>query len=369
MERASIAADNSNRRSETANKRAYWSKAAPVLFLGILMMYFYSGLQNDHLNALTEHYRGLGWNVTTITNPVTWGAFVVIPATVLVGALMIRFGVVPIVVPSIAILALSTIGLAFAGTNLFLYSISLFLVRLFVLPLQMGAFMLCTNWFIELRGRALGFITIGCPLFTATGIVGLTASIGAFGFTTAYAMVGGILFGLALLVGLLVKSTPEQCGLFPDGADASALSSSGDIQSLSFKEVILNSGSWLLIISFGLLQFCIVAIMAFYVPRLAAVGTEPKVFLLWLTISAFLGMPISLILGVIDDKFGTVIASLVLCGLFVLAIASLLVMKANSVPLIFAAAIGIAGITGGTPNLHPSITTYVWGREKYQAAN
>jgi hypothetical protein len=53
----------------------------------------------------------------------------------------------------------------------------------------------------------------------------------------------------------------------------------------------------------------------------------------------------------------------------VLAIASLLVMKANSVPLIFAAAIGIAGITGGTPNLHPSITTYVWGREKYQAAN
>jgi hypothetical protein len=369
MERASIAADNSNRRSETANKRAYWSKAAPVLFLGILMMYFYSGLQNDHLNALTEHYRGLGWNVTTITNPVTWGAFVVIPATVLVGALMIRFGVVPIVVPSIAILALSTIGLAFAGTNLFLYSISLFLVRLFVLPLQMGAFMLCTNWFIELRGRALGFITIGCPLFTATGIVGLTASIGAFGFTTAYAMVGGILFGLALLVGLLVKSTPEQCGLFPDGADASALSSSGDIQSLSFKEVILNSGSWLLIISFGLLQFCIVAIMAFYVPRLAAVGTEPKVFLLWLTISAFLGMPISLILGIIDDKLGTVIASLVLCGLFVLAIASLLVMKANSVPLIFAAAIGIAGITGGTPNLHPSITTYVWGREKYQAAN
>jgi MFS family permease len=125
----------------------------------------------------------------------------------------------------------------------------------------------------------------------------------------------------------------------------------------------------LLIISFGLLQFCIVAIMAFYVPRLAAVGTEPKVYLLWLTISAFLGMPISLVLGIIDDKFGTVVASLVLCGLFVAAIVSLLVMTANNVPLIMLAAIGIAGITGGTPNLHPSITTYVWGRDKYQAAN
>ena len=50
-------------------------------------------------------------------------------------------------------------------------------------------------------------------------------------------------------------------------------------------------------------------------------------------------------------------------------VTSLLVMKANSITLIVLAALGIAGITGGTPNLHPSITTYVWGRDKYQAAN
>ena len=369
MQQSTIEAKDQNRGVEMVSKRAYWSKAAPVLILGIFMMYFYAGLQNDHLNALTEYYRGLGWNVTTITNPVTWGAFVVIPATVLVGALMIRFGVVRIVAPSIVVLALASMGLAFSGTNLILYSISLFFVRLMVLPLQMGAFMLCTNWFVELRGRALGFITIGCPLFTATGIFGMTVGIGTYGFTATYTVVGGILVVLALLVGLFVKSTPEQCGLYPDGADSPPVTSTGEIQSLSFREVFLNRGSWLLIISFGLLQFCIVAIMAFYVPRLEAVGTEPKIYLLWLTISAFLGMPISIVLGIIDDKFGTVVASLVLCGLFVAAIVSLLVMTANNVPLIMLAAIGIAGITGGTPNLHPSITTYVWGRDKYQAAN
>jgi MFS family permease len=112
-----------------------------------------------------------------------------------------------------------------------------------------------------------------------------------------------------------------------------------------------------------------VAIMAFYVHRLAAVGTEPKIFLLWLTIAAFMGMPISLGLGIIDDKFGTIAASLVLCLLFLVAIIGLLLMTANNIPLIATAALGIAGITGGTPNLHPSITTYVWGRDKYQAAN
>lgn len=349
--------------------RAYWKRATPVLILGIFLMYFYSGLQNDHLNALTEYYRGLGWQATTITNPVTWGAFLVIPATILVGALMIKYGVVTVLVPSTIVLGFACIGLAFAGTNLAVYSICLFLVRLFVLPLQMGAFMLCTNWFVHLRGRALGFITIGCPLFTATGIIGLTMGIQAFGFTPTYTLVGLLVLVLALLSALFLKSAPEECGLYPDGCGHEIDSSSGEIQSLPFREVFSNSGSWLLVISFGLLQFCIVAIMAFYVTRLAAVGTEPKIYLSWLTIAAFLGMPISMVLGIIDDKFGTVIASLVLCALFLVAIISLLIMTANSIPLIVLAALGIAGITGGTPNLHPSITTYVWGRDKYQAAN
>jgi hypothetical protein len=210
---------------------------------------------------------------------------------------------------------------------------------------------------------------MGSPLFTATGIFGLTVSIKSLGFSSTYTIIGIILFVFAVLVALMVKSSPEECNLYPDGADCEFSTSEGNIQSLSFKEVMSNPGSWLLIISFGLLQFCIVGIMAFYVPRLEAVGTGPQVYLFWLTVAAFMGIPISFVLGVIDDKFGTVIASLGLCLLFLVAIISLLVVQANNIPIICMAAIGIAGITGGTPNLHPSITTYVWGRDKYQAAN
>ena len=143
----------------------------------------------------------------------------------------------------------------------------------------------------------------------------------------------------------------------------------GEIQSIPFKELASNSGSWLLIISFGILQACIVGAIAFYIPRLAAVGTEQSVYLFWLSAAAVMGLPISLILGMIDDKFGTVIASIVLCALFVLAFVSLLMMTANNVPLIILAALGLAGMMGGTPNLHPSITTYVFGKDRYQAAN
>jgi len=349
--------------------RAYWVKAFPVLILGIFMMYFYSGLQNDHVQVLYMYFQELGWSARDTTNPVTVSGFVVVLMYFVIGTLFLKYGVVRILVPSIIILGISCMGLALSGTSLIGYSIFLFLIRLFVVPLQMGAFMLCTNWFVNLRGRALGLITIGCPLFTATSVAGLTFSIQGYGILATYVGVGVIVLILALLVAVFVKSAPEDCGLYPDGSDHEIETSSGEIKSIPFRELASNSGFWLLIISFGLLQFCIVATMAFYIPRLAAVGTEQSIYLFWLSAAAIMGLPISLILGYIDDKFGTVIASIVLCAMFVLAFISLLVMTANNIPLIILAALGLAGMMGGTPNLHPSITTYVFGKDRYQAAN
>lgn len=352
-----------------SNKRAYWLKATPVLILGIFLMYFYSGLQNDHLNILISHYTGLGWTAKAVTNPATVAGLIVILATFVVGTLLIKFGVVRVLVPSIVILGLSTIGLAFSGTNLLLYSIFLFLVRLMVVPLMMGAFMLCTNWFVTWRGRALGIITIGCPLFTATGLPGLKLSVSHFGLTPSYTLMGIVVLVLAALVAIFVKSKPEDCGLYPDGSDCEIETSTGETKSIPFGVLASNSGFWMLIISFGILQFVIVAVMSFYIPRLEMVGTSMATYLFWISAAALMGMPISVILGIIDDKFGTVIASLVLCITFLVALVALLVMKANQIPMIITAAIGLAGMMGGTPNLHPSITTYVFGRDNYQAAN
>lgn len=349
--------------------RTYWLKAAPVLILGIFLMYFYSGLQNDHLQVLYLYFEKLGWSARNTTNPVTWSSFAGVLMYFLIGTLLLKFGVVRIMVPSIVILGLSCIALALSGTSLLGYSIFLFLIRLFVVPLQMGAYMLCTNWFVNLRGRALGFITLGCPLFTATGVAGLTFSIDAHGLLATYVGMGVIVLILAVLVAVFVKSTPEECGLYPDGAECEIESSSGEIQSIPFKELSANSGFWLLIISFGILQFCIVGAMFSYLPRLEAVGTQQSIYLFWLSVAAIMGLPISMILGVIDDKFGTVIASIALCGTYLLGLISLLVMTANNIPLIILAALGLAGMMGGTANLHPSITTYVFGRDRYQAAN
>ncbi|MBN1624984.1 MAG: MFS transporter [Deltaproteobacteria bacterium] len=349
--------------------KAYWAKALPVVILGIFLFYFYSGLQNDHLNVLLAYYLPQGWTSLTITNPVTWATIVVIPATVLIGALMIKYSVTKVIVPSAVILALSCVGLAFSNLNVIMFSVFLFLIRFFVVPLQMGGMMLCTNWFINLRGRALGFVTMGCPLFTATGIVSMSYGVKTIGFTMTYIIVGFAVLLLGILVAIFVKSKPEDVGLYPDGADSRPVSTTGEIKSLPFKVVFSDSGSWLLVISYGLLQACIVAMMAFYVTRLDAVGTDPKIYYFWLSAAAIGGIPISYLLGEVDDRFGTITASYVLCATFLMALAALLFMTANNIPLIILAALGLAGVMGGTPTLHPSITAYVWGRDRYQAAN
>ncbi|MCI1208456.1 MAG: MFS transporter [Treponema sp.] len=346
----------------------FHKKTIPIFILGILLMYFYSGLQTDHLNVLTPYYRKLGWMTTTITNPVTWAGFVIIPATLLVGTLLIKFGIPQVLVTSMIIVGCSVLGLSCAGQNLILYSISLFCIRLFILPMQMGTFMLCTNWFVKKRGKALGIVTTGSPLCTATFIYLLSRGTAGIGFHRTYLLVGIIVLVLAGCVAIFIKSKPEDTGLHPDG-DTYTTELESENMNLSVKDVFKHREAWLLVVSYGFLQFCIVGIMSFYVVRLNMTGTSPKLYFFWLSIAALLGIPVSFLFGVVDDKFGTISASLLLCATFILTLFGLLFMRGNNGGLLLATAVGIAGVTGGTPTLHPSITSYVYGRRCYQAAN
>ena len=350
---------------------AFRKAAFPVLIAGIFLMYMYSCLMTDHINALQPFYaETYGWESTKITDPVTYAALVVIVFTLVVGTLFIKFGVTKVLVPSTVLCGLATVGLSFAGDNYPVYFVCLFLMRLLTLVFQMGTMQLCTNWFLELRGRALGFVTIGNPLCTATAITLLTLGTRSSLGMKTYTIVGVITILMGVVMAFLVKSSPEEVGLNPDGADkAPDLHHEEEKGSITFREVFTNPNAWLLTVSFGIMLFVIVAIMGFFVPYMTSTGTSDAIFLPALSIAALLGMPISYLLGWVDDKFGTVKACVLLCCTFFLALGALYFMGANNVVLIAVAAFGMAGVTGGTPNLHPSMTAYVFGRKNYQAAN
>ena len=349
-----------------------------LMLLGVFFMFFYSGLQVDHINILTPYLaQNYGWDDLKITNPVTYGALVCIILYLVIGALFVKFGVKKILLPCMGLLALGCLGIAVAGENYGIYFISLFIVRIMVVPLQMGGFMLAANWFIKYRGRVLGIITAGSPLFSIIGIGLLTWMANNLGLKMAYMTIAGVLLLLGALTAMCIKDTPEDAGLFPDGADQPPLSENHETEDVTLSMILKDSRAWKLIISYGILQFVIVAMMSYMAVRYITLGTPedvPNLFvskaLLWLSVGAALGIPMSYVLGWIDDKLGSVKASLVLIVLYFFAVVPLALMPVGgSVPLMVVWAFGVACMTGGMPTMHPCVTSYVYGRKQYMAAN
>lgn len=349
------------------------------MLLGTFFMFFYSGLQNDHLNILTPYLaQTYGWDDLKITNPATVGATVGIALYLIIGSAFVKYGVKKILVPCMTLLALGSIGIGMAGENYAIYSASLFIVRIMVIPLQMGGFMLAANWFIKYRGRVLGVITAGSPLFSIAGIGFLTSLVNTYGLQSAYTLIGIVVFILMVFTAFGIKDTPEEAGLYPDGADSAPMSETGiQVEPISLKQLLSESRAWKLIISYGILQFVIMGMMAYMAVRFITLGTPqdvPNLFvskaLVWLSIGAAAGIPMSYVLGWIDDKLGSIKASLVLNVLFLFAVVPLAIMPVGGDATLMAIwAFGVACMTGGLPTMHPCVTSYVYGRKEYMAAN
>ena len=256
-------------------KQLFQRNALSIYISGIVAYYLATGLMNDHVNILQPYYaQTYGWSATLITMPVTVAGYVAIVMAAVFGVLYHKFSISRILGVSTLILGLSAIGLSAAGDHLALYSISLFLLRLMVLPLSLGIQYLCTNWFVESRGRALGIVTMGGPLCSATLVAILTAATGAFGFTLTYRVMGILVLVIGLLFLLLVKDKPEQLGLYPDGADHPPAEYRQDAGTMGLKELVHSADTYLIVLPLGLLWLCLVGIMAFFVPQMASTGTD-----------------------------------------------------------------------------------------------
>ena len=352
-------------------------QAIIFMVLGVFYMFFYSGLQNDHLNVLTPFLLEKGWQDNAITGPVTAGATASILLYLLIGAAFVKFGVKVILVPSIAILALACLGIAYGGDNYTIYAVSLFVIRAMVVPLQLGGFMLCANWFIKYRGRVMGIITAGSPLFSIIGLSLMTSMVNDIGLGV-YTVLAIVLAVLAAATLFGTKNLPKDMGLNPDGADHQPYSEEKDHgDPISLKQLLSEKRAWQLIISYGILQFVIMAMMSYMAVRYITLSTPedvPNLFvskaLFWLSLGAACGIPMSYILGWIDDKMGSIKASLVLNILFFIAVIPLALMPVGGSPVLMAIwAFGVACMTGGIPTMHPCVTSYVYGRKHYMEAN
>jgi len=360
--------------------RKFSSYAVLFCLLGVAMHFFYSGLQNEHINLLRPISMSV-FNLTTVQAdfPITVAGFAVIAFYIVLGWAFVKFGVKIILVPTTLILGVSTIllGMSTVWESLALYNVTLFLVRLLVTPLQMGSFMLATNWFIRFRGRVMGIITIGGPLYSVVGNIVLTRSYEATqSIVTPYAIFGGVVIALALLIMFFLKDNPEDAGLYPDSMKTPPQSEVNETnERVTLKQILTSKAAWQLIISYGILQFAIVCLTTFNVARYQSVAPNGDMSV-WNMALPFIaggaagGIVMSYVLGWIDDKLGTIKASLILNLLFYCVVIPMIFMPfGGSKVLMTIWGFGFACMTGGVATMHPCSVSYVYGRRKYQDAN
>lgn len=396
--------------------------------LGIVFMFLYSGLQNDQINIIQGYS---AWNNTSTQMPMTVGNFVCILLTFVFGTCFIKFGVRKTLIPCIIISAIGCLGLVAANGlatlndalkvgehlpndpavtgNYILFWVSLFIVRCFCMCLQMAGFQLAASWFIRYRGRVLGIITLGSPLFSVVGTSVMNSFITKHlggDYRPFYVGIAILLVVVAILTALFIRDTPEEVGLYPDGSSLPP-KSEHDVEEvqLSVSQVLSKAKSWMLICNYGAFQFIINACMGSMVvwftylvgANLDVITSGPLaeafagmggmegsgVMVLfgtqaskWLAVGAILGIPMSFIFGVIDDKLGTPVASFILGLTEFLPVIGLMSQAAAvaktgscSVPMLILWGFGVACMTGGVPTMHPASVSFVFGRREYQAAN
>ena len=169
----------------------------------------------------------LGWSRTLISGAAAAGGLAATFASPLVGWLIDRYGARAVLTTSVVVLCISTMLLRWSDVTLTLLGFTipwLFYIGygtgrvIFSSPVQIGAAVVVSRWFIRLRGRTNGILNIthsvGMTLFPLIASFVIAQS----GWRDAWFVLSVLVFVVALLpVALLISDSPESLGLRPDG--------------------------------------------------------------------------------------------------------------------------------------------------------
>lgn len=212
----------------------------------------------------------LGWSRTLISGAAAVGGLAATFTSPLVGWLIDRYGARSVLTVSILILGVVTLLLYWADAGITLLGATIPWVLyigygtgrvIFSSPVQIGASVVVSRWFIRLRGRTSGILnmshSVGMVLFPLIASVVIAQS----GWRDAWLVLGTLVFAAALLpVALLIAQRPEDVGLHPDGDEreigAQAAGAGGaeeEEPDWTLKQAVRTPALWLVAIGTGLM--------------------------------------------------------------------------------------------------------------------
>lgn len=353
--------------------KRFIKKALPMIIIGTLIYYLFVSLIGEQINILTTVLPNeTGWNIGLIMNGYTIGGLLSVPATFVINTALMKLSTKKFLIVNSLIIAVCLVlmGSSVRIKSMMIFIVAFLIIRVLAVCLQQGANYMCTEWFVKSRGKSLGFITMGAPIASASFVAiftFLTAS--RLKFTGSYFIYAGIMVLLAVFIAIWYIDKPSDAGLYPDGDTKPPAGEEMALPTMKLVHFLKSPFTWMIIIAFGIINFANNSMTAFFVTSMVAKEIPASTYLPVLSIGALAGIPISYLLGVVDDKFGTTKASLCLCALSVFGFLGMAFAAPGTiVPLAFAC-FGYASITGAFPNLFPSFISFVFGRQNFLGAS
>lgn len=301
----------------------------------------------------------------------------------LAGWLIDRFGARLIMLAGISLAGLGFILLSFVHDPVSLYLIfGLTLSLGYNLGYVNGTNAAVAKWFIKKRSRAISILMVGNGVGGAIFVPLIAWLILYAGWRKAAIILGIGTFLLPLPLSLLVKGTPEEVGLKPDGerdqspknapAPETGLQPAVDKkfeiveeeeENFTVKEAVKTSAFWIYSLSM-LLRACILSsIVVHQIPHLMDLGVSFQSASTVLGMMVLVSVPGRFIFGSLGDRFNKKALLFFLCVLQ--AIGILIFIHAKSIFLLYLFVILYGTGYGGAIPLSISLRADLFGRKNY----
>ncbi|WP_240468677.1 MFS transporter [Gracilibacillus sp. YIM 98692] len=333
-----------------------------IVFIAALGVFF-SGPGQTYSNSIfvDEYIASFGWSRSEVSGLYSAATLIAGFIMILVGRFIDRFGQRTMLVIVGILLALSCFFNSMVS-SMWMFVVGFFLIRL----LGQGSMVLIPNtlvaqWFIEKRGRAVSLVSIGSFASAMSLPIINTWLIQTWDWQFAWRF-----WGIALLVIFVpiaffgVRNRPEDMGLQPDGLtdtskdEAKTNNRKKKVAEVNWKlkEAVKTRAFWMIIICAAIpalvntgVTFHIISIFAFH-------DLSPSIAATVLSLTAVVGIPMSLISGFITEKIKT---NYLFVIIFITEISLLLLMTALT-NVIIAMMIGVLwGLTNGINRIATSV--------------
>ncbi len=335
----------------------------------------YMVIGNYPLNMLADLYGGQQKLSMVYTGASVIGVLIQIFASGALGKMksIKKFGVIMGVLSVLALLGIMFLPAGLLWTVVYaLGTVFSVMYGTFALSILVG------QWFPTKKGSVMGISTMAFPI--GNGVMGVFKSLVYVEGVAPQVVRGFLPFLIIMLVGLIigiitVPDYPEQVGAFRDNNPdmTPEIAKQMMIQEMEDKKTtvwtlgrtLTTRDFWFLTIPAGFLLAASVGVMTQTQAIIGSAGLGDKFEMIMGLIMVF-GILGSVILGFIDDKFGTKKSMLISCIIMVIAGVLGMMSKTNgtlAMPALFC----LAMFMGASSNFTVSLAAQYWRREDFSA--